>query len=221
MNHYIIKYIIIILSYYLSHSLCFARLEFEDINKYEVVSNSATQYDFIFKFKNIGNVPIKILSVDTTCGCTIANTNDSVINPNTHSYIKGILKLSEDNRQVKNIIVNTDYLPQKSIILSLNINKITPLEISPRLLFWKKDSKATEKTVTIKIRNPNTIISRLSYNDTLIRVTKEDKSTKSNEVLLNIVPIQLTKNLRTRITLNITDNSDKSSAQFYVYILVK
>jgi hypothetical protein len=215
------KYIIIILSYYLSHSLCFAQLEFEEINKRDVVSKSIMQYDFTFKFKNIGNVPIKILSVDTTCGCTIASTNNTLIPPKERGYIKGTLKLSEDNNQVKNIIVNTDYLPQKSIILSLNINKITPLQISPRLLFWKKDSKATEKTVTIKIRNPNTIISRLSYNDTLIRVTKEDKSTKSNEVLLNIVPIQLTKNLRTRIALHITDNLDKSTTQFYIYILVK
>lgn len=215
------RYFFIILLYYLLSSVCFAQLEFEDINKYEVVSNSATQYDFIFKFKNIGNVPIKILSVDTTCGCTIANTNDSVINPNTHSYIKGILKLSEDNRQVKNIIVNTDYLPQRAITLSLHISKVAPLEISPRLLFWKKDSKVTEKTVSIKIRKQSTIISKISYDDTLIRVTKGNDNLKYSEVLLNVIPVQLTKNLRTRITLNITDNSDKSSAQFYVYILVK
>ena len=215
------RYFFIILLYYLLSSVCFAQLEFEDINKYEVVSNSATQYDFIFKFKNIGNIPIKILSVDTTCGCTIANTNDSVINPNTHSYIKGILKLSEDNRQVKNIIVNTDYLSQRAITLSLHISKVAPLEISPRLLFWKKDSKVTEKTVSIKIRKQSTVISKISYDDTLIRVTKGNDNLKYSEVLLNVIPVQLTKNLRTRITLNITDNSDKSSAQFYVYILVK
>lgn len=215
------RYFFIILLYYLLSSVCFAQLEFEDINKYGVVSNSATQYDFIFKFKNIGNIPIKILSVDTTCGCTIANTNDSVINPNTHSYIKGILKLSEDNRQVKNIIVNTDYLSQRAITLSLHISKVAPLEISPRLLFWKKDSKVTEKTVSIKIRKQSTVISKISYDDTLIRVTKGNDNLKYSEVLLNVIPVQLTKNLRTRITLNITDNPDKSSAQFYVYILVK
>lgn len=209
------------MSYYLSYSLCFAQLEFEEINKRDVVSKSIMQYDFIFKFKNIGSMPIKILSVDTTCGCTIASTNNTLIPPKERGYIKGTLKLSEDNNQVKNIIVNTDYLPQKSIILSLNINKITPLQISPRLLFWKKDSKATEKTVTIKIRKQSTVISKISYDDTLIRVTKGNDNLKYSEVLLNVIPVQLTKNLRTRITLNITDNSDKSSAQFYVYILVK
>lgn len=154
-------------------SVCFAQFEFEKINKHDVVSNFITQNRFTFRDKNIVNTPIKMLSVDITCGCAIMNKNKSLILPKEDCHIKAALKLSKYTNQAKNVIVNTDHLPQKSITLSLNINKVTPLENSPRLLSRKKESAPIGKTV----------IPKISYDDTLIKVTKRDENSESNEVL--------------------------------------
>ena len=205
---------------YVQSSICFAQLEFDEMVKHDSISNSVAQYDFAFTFKNIGEIPIKILSIETTCGCTIATTNKTLIMPNDNGGIKGTLKLSDTDSQAKNIVVNTDYLPQKSITLSLNINKVEPLKISPRLLYWKKDLPLSKKTATIKVLNQNISIAELSYDAELIKL-KRREGNASDEFILDITPLELNKVLRTRVCIHIKDTSDGSITQFYIHILVK
>lgn len=212
--------LLLIILCYMQSSICFAQLKFDKMTRHDSVPSATTQYSFAFSFKNIGSVPIKILSIETTCGCTIATTNKTLILPNDTGNIKGTLKISDTDSQTKNIIVNTDYLPQKSINLSLNINKTELLKIFPKLLFWEKGLTPSKKIVTIKLLSRNISIAEISYDTKLIKVEQEKKNTL-DEFILNIVPLKLNKVLRSRICIYIKDNLDKSIKQYYIHVLVK
>lgn len=214
------RHLLLAILFYLQSSICFAQLEFDEISKRDFISNSVAEYDFVFTFKNIGKIPIKIISIETTCGCTIATTNKMLIMPNDNGNIRGTLKLSDADTQTKNIIVNTDYLPQKSITLSLNINKIELLKISPRLLFWKKNLTLSEKTVTIKVLNRNISIAKISYDTKLIKL-KRREGNSSDEFILDMTPLEINKVLRTRVCIHVKDTSDGSMTKFYIHILIK
>ena len=68
----------------------------------------------IFKFKNTSEIPLKINNVKTSCGCTVAKIQDSILEPNSESKI------------------NTQYIAQsddvglieKSIVIEANTNPV-------------------------------------------------------------------------------------------------
>ena len=68
----------------------------------------------IFKFKNTSEIPLRINNVKTSCGCTVAKIQDSILEPNSESKI------------------NTQYIAQsddvglieKSIVIEANTNPV-------------------------------------------------------------------------------------------------
>lgn len=68
----------------------------------------------IFKLKNTSEIPLKINNVKTSCGCTVAKIQDSILDPNSESKI------------------NTQYIAQsddvglieKSIVIEANTNPV-------------------------------------------------------------------------------------------------
>lgn len=104
----------------------------------------------IFPFKNTGDKPVKIVSVQTSCGCTTATLAKNTYAPGESGELKAEMDLRERiGWQERTITVTTDDAPDKPTVLTLRVNIPQVIEISPRLLVWSHDSKGETKEVTI------------------------------------------------------------------------
>lgn len=85
-------------------SVSFARIEFEvsDHNFGDV--NQGEKVEYAFKFKNVGNLPLVLQNVLTTCGCTvpewpkepIAPTGEGII----HVFFDSAARLGRQNKVI-------------------------------------------------------------------------------------------------------------------------
>ncbi len=107
-------------------------------------------FDTVFNFKNTGDKPVKIISVQTSCGCTTATLAKTTYAPGESGELKAEIDLrNRTGWQEKTITVTTDDAPASPVTLNLRVNIPQLVEIAPRLLVWSHDSKGEPKEVTI------------------------------------------------------------------------
>ena len=128
------------------------------------IPQSQSQYKFSFKFKNVSSNSIRILSVKSSCSCTVATLEENIYKPNESGEIKGIFNIgNRQGLQEQEIIVHTDSVSQSLIKLRLKINLLDDYEINPRLLYWERATESVSKEVTLVIRNPEWVLSNIKY----------------------------------------------------------
>lgn len=128
------------------------------------IPQSQSQYKFSFKFKNVSSNSIRILSVKSSCSCTVATPEENIYKPNESGEIKGIFNIgNRQGLQEQEIIVHTDNVSQSLIKLRLKINLLDDYEINPRLLYWERATESVSKEVTLVIRNPEWVLSNIKY----------------------------------------------------------
>jgi hypothetical protein len=100
--------------------------------KYPQISFAQMKYDFgkvrkgekvttAFHFKNTGLQPLKILQVQTTCGCTITEWSKKPIAPNTTGEISVVFDTTVKDmvgKQTKTVLVITN-AKNKEVLLTL------------------------------------------------------------------------------------------------------
>lgn len=101
--------------------IAFAQMKynFGNIRKGEKVSTA-------FHFKNTGLKPLKILQVQTTCGCTITEWSKNAIEPNATGEINVIFDTTVQDmigNQTKSLLIITN-ARNKEVLLSLEGNII-------------------------------------------------------------------------------------------------
>ena len=106
-------------------------------------SGSASEFDFgtikegetnehVFKFKNTGKSDLIIRKINSTCGCTVANTKKKVIKPGTEGSIKVVFNSTGKGGDNNRIITVTTNIPGKtnnvnnSRVLLIMKGKVTP-----------------------------------------------------------------------------------------------
>lgn len=156
---FLFLYILFFLPY-----ITYAELLFEcEVLECEI-PQSQSQYKFSFKFKNVSSNSIRILSVKSSCSCTVATLEENIYKPNESGEIKGIFNIGNRQRlQEQEIIVHTDSVSQSLIKLRLKINLLDDYEINPRLLYWERATESVSKEVTLVIRNPEWVLSNIKY----------------------------------------------------------
>ena len=78
-------------------------------------------YKFNFKFKNIGRNSIRIVSVTTSCACTVARLKKDKYDPGESGEINGIFNIGDRRGFLEQeITVHTDDVSQSQIMLRLN-----------------------------------------------------------------------------------------------------
>ena len=89
-----------------------------------------------FTIKNIGQKPLKILSVAETCACTAAVLSQDKILPGNTESISAVLTLPYKNQRIQeNILVHTDDPIQNTVTLTLKGESFTPIKTFPKLIF--------------------------------------------------------------------------------------
>ena len=87
------------------------RFEFGDIVQGEHIEHT-------FIFKNIGDKPLVISEVHSSCGCTIADYSDKPLSPGSEGYIKvSFNSQGKQGRQYKTVTIVSNTKPGKNILV--------------------------------------------------------------------------------------------------------
>lgn len=104
-----------------------------------------------FKYKNVGNAPVTIKSVHTSCGCTAAQSQKDALAPGATGEVTATFKIGDrTGTQVKGVTVETDDPTHPTVALVLTTVIAESLEIQPSLVFWKTGEEPKAKSVSAK-----------------------------------------------------------------------
>ena len=210
---FLFLYILFFLPY-----ITYAELLFEcEVLECEI-PQSQSQYKFSFKFKNVSSNSIRILSVKSSCSCTVATPEENIYKPNESGEIKGIFNIgNRQGLQEQEIIVHTDSVSQSLIKLRLKINLLGDYEINPRLLYWERATESVSKEVTLVIRNPEWVLSNIKYDKN--KFTVNVVRNKDKYVII-VKPVSPEIAIRDLLKISL-ENKSHETKTFALHALVK
>jgi uncharacterized cupredoxin-like copper-binding protein len=104
-----------------------------------------------FKYENKGKTTVKIKSVRTSCGCTIASLKKDEVAPGEKGEVTATFHVAgRTGTQDKGITVETDDPAQPVINLTLRAVIEQTIQIQPTFVFWQAGEAAKPKTISIK-----------------------------------------------------------------------
>lgn len=175
-------------------------------------------YKFKFRFKNISDIPIRIIDIEKTCNCIVLSNKNITYHKNEVGFIEGSLYVGDRKGiQSKQIVISTDNFLQPQIKLKLNITIFEPYEVKPRLILWKNGSEIKTHKIQLILRNSNWVLSNIFYPKNLfsVKYTKMDSLYK-----IEVTPLSTKKRIRDVIKIKL--NSDKGEEKILVvHLLIK
>jgi hypothetical protein len=116
---------------------------------------SATSFDSDitahYRFRNTGDRPIRLLSADGACSCTIPELPAEPIPPGASGAL-GVRFVVGDRvgREERSIRVVTDDAPDAPAVLTLLVNIRELAVLRPRLVFWMKGVPAVPRPLVLE-----------------------------------------------------------------------
>ena len=157
-------------------SVSFAWVKFYETDHRIDASPSDTQAKVVYRFANKGKKPVKILSVESSCGCTTAKLPKAKYEPGERGKIEVTFDFGDrQGWQQKTVTVKTDdsYTPVKVLKLSVNIPQIA--KFGPKVLQWSAPGSSGSSNP----RNGPRILHFSGKPDLNIQVTELDYDDKS------------------------------------------
>jgi hypothetical protein len=175
-----------------------------------------------FRFKNSGQAPVTIVSIQPSCGCTTAELAKRTFTPGETDEIKAVYTFGDIvGHQEKTIQVVTDDAPSQPVVLVLRVNVQELFTCAPRLLLWRIGGEPVEKSVMISPVDPQKLksveIKSLAPTEVSIRVESLDNG---NKYRLLIRPISTAKEFQVSLT-GAVFFTDGSTRPFTVFALIK
>jgi|GEM_PF-2824434 len=199
-----------------------ANLSFDERRLEYKVSDFTKDLEFTYKVKNDGSYPVKIISVDSSCSCTSVVFEKAQYEPNDIGEIKGVFTVGE--RSGKNeiiFIVKTDDLTQPEITLSLNVAIINEMEVSPKLLLWKKGSSSVAKSFKLKFANfSHSENFEIKCNDENFILKEKSVENSELERTFEIMPISTYEKVQSSIDIIIKSKNLKIKT-YKIFLLIK
>lgn len=126
-----------------------------------------------FTFQNIGKKPVTILSVQSSCDCTVGKLDKKTFAPgekgalHVHFTVRG-----QPGEQEKNIVVKTDAASDALHWLTFRVNVPPLATLAPDRPVWTVGQSTAEKTVTITFApGTNVAITDVKTSSNLFEVT--------------------------------------------------
>ncbi len=126
-----------------------------------------------FTFQNIGKKPVTILSVQSSCDCTVGKLDKKTFAPgekgalHVHFTVRG-----QPGEQEKNLVVKTDAASDALHWLTFRVNVPPLATLAPDRPVWTVGQSAAEKTVTITFApGTNATITDVKASSNLFDVT--------------------------------------------------
>jgi hypothetical protein len=138
-----------------------------------------------FKYENVGDKPIKILDVKTSCGCTVASRKKDDAAPGEKGEITATLKISgHTGIMEKQVTVTTDDEKNPQSVLTLKADVPLLLEVKPTFVFWKQGEEPTPRIIHVKANKefPVTKLDVTSTNADIVTTVKKGEADKEWDI---------------------------------------
>ena len=174
----------------------------QDVLYLSVIHNSKSNIPFKFTFKNTASHSIKIEQIVSACKCVSVSSDKKVYKSGNGGCIYGFINIEGLFGETEKIIkVYTNDLSNGVINLSVKLNVITPITVTPKLLLWRKDEKIVKKTTTITfIDDSYSMDSNITKNDNYLL---EIEKATSKKYYIHITPTSTQSPQKYKIPLKI------------------
>lgn len=113
-----------------------------------------TQLNYVFEVKNTGNLPLELLKIKPSCGCTVAKNYDKTIAPGATGKIPITLNSKRLNGQfTKTIRVTSNDPNRETVTLRVKGNAKPYVQINPRFVNFPTIKAHEEKSAKVKLTN--------------------------------------------------------------------
>ena len=170
-----------------------------------------------YGFKNTGSTPVTIARINSSCGCTVAQTDKKTYLPGESGQITA--RFSFGNRkglQRKVITVGlTDGTEQQ---LALDVTILEPLTVRPGLLVWRVGEDPSAKTVQLTAAKGTPVKIR-SVTSSSPRINAQLK-TAASDYTVTVAPVDTAEKLSTTVMIQ-TDYPPDAPKSYPVHVRVK
>lgn len=187
-----------------------------------------TEVAVSYRFANKGSKAIKILSTESSCGCTTAKLEKTTYEPGERGAIQVRFEFGDrDGWQQKTITVKTDdpQTPVKVLKLSVNIPRLAM--VGPKVLQWM--SPGSSAKITQKWSGPRLLrfmvqpgldmkVTAVEYDEAALHL-KELKVDDANERLWVVLPKDMNKPIESAIRIK-TNYPESAPKEYTVQVAV-
>lgn len=133
-----------------------AQLVFEKRSHFEQAEPGQGKFEVSFSFRNQGTEVVRILDLDSSCGCLSSQTDRMVYGPGESGSLSAVFKLgSMVGTMKKALYVKTnlsDAQEGKSHILEVSVEIPEIISITPKVLHWQVGEELKQKHYDIEIQ---------------------------------------------------------------------
>jgi Protein of unknown function (DUF1573) len=172
-----------------------------------------------YGFKNIGSTPVTIVRIDSSCGCTVAQTDKKTYLPGESGQITA--RFSFGNRKgVQRKVIAVRLADGTEKQLGLNVSILEPLTVRPGLLLWRVGENATPKTVQLTPAKGVPLKIR-SVSSSSPRVSAElHPKADASDYTMTVAPVDTAEKLSTVVTIE-TNYPPDAPKSYPVQVRVK
>ncbi len=188
----------------------------------EKLNDGQSAFSFSFTLRNTGTYDVKIVEVKTSCGCTAAKPEKTVLSSGEIGEIKGSFSLQDrKGTQEQKITVVTDDNARPQIVLTVRAYVPSLYTLRPGLLFWKRGDAPSEKSIKIELDHETNYRVESATADSEHYLIKLERNSENERICtLKIKPLHTEQPIRGRITISLqADNLPDKTA--FVYALIK
>lgn len=174
-----------------------------------------------FKFQNAGQKPVTILNIQTSCGCTTAETAKKTYLPGEQGEVAvNFLFGGRRGPQNKSIVVSTDDSREASVILIMKVDILELVKVRPSFLYWKKNAEKTPQTIDLKMTSsvPAKVVSVSSSDSHFTAELKPDEDGKEYELI--VTPLDTSSPVLATLTIQ-TDYPAGRPESYKAYVQIK
>lgn len=121
----------------------------------------------VYRFRNAGDRPVRIISLDPSCRCMAAAPGKPVVAPGEWGEIRVDVSLTGyTGRLRRSVAVETDDPGHRYTNLTLTVDVPEPVAITPRFLYWTVGEAPKGKSLAIAVADPeNTSVQGVKSED--------------------------------------------------------
>lgn len=215
-----LKYLPIAL-FFVFTNISFAELQFSERKIDKVIPVLAKEFPFSYDFKNVGNTPVRILKISTSCSCTKAEADKEIYKPNEEGKFSGTFEIGDRiGLQSKKIFIETDDKTNPKIILNLNLTIPVLAEFRPKMLLWRKSGSLKAKTLHVDTaREYGARIQKVSCDNENFKINFAPQKENTDSCEVQITPLSLNEVLKAEVELEcITKNKELKIYKLYLLV---
>ncbi|HZZ18114.1 MAG TPA: DUF1573 domain-containing protein [Opitutaceae bacterium] len=190
----------VLIAFAASGARCLASLSWDRLSASETCWAGEDTTVTVYKFRNTGTVPVKVLSADPSCHCTSVDWTDKPVAPGAEGMITATFTIGgRIGKEDKTISVISDDAPEKPTVLSLSINIQKVATIESDSVFWKAGEANTPKEIEVVAADAKQLDSLQAVSDdpsVIVTVRKEEGGKK---FIVALKPTSTNKALQARI----------------------